>query len=698
MRAHASSFPQGRPSDGSATDSEPPFARPQEFEPSPDALPAGCGEFRSNCILESLAEGVLITDDQGSIEFANAAACQAFGIPDRSLVGRALGEWVGPDQVPRILELDWVKNRLGQTARTIEIRGPNPQPRVLEATITLHRSENGTAGRLMTFRDVTSKRRAAEQLHLTTAALNAAANAIIITSADGTIQWVNPAFSRLTGYDENETLGKKPRFLKSGLHDDAYYADMWKTLLEGRIWHGEFVNQRKDGSHYHEDVTITPVRDAAGTIAHFIAVKTDITERKLAERRLRESEELNRSVMDGLQHGVFRKDLQGRYIYINRHFCLSTGMCEAEILGRTDEELFPAEIARKHREGDQQLLADRQSILFQGQYVDSAGQIVDIETHKFLIRDQHGVPFAVQGVFWDITDRIKAERDRSNMEVQLRHAQKMESIGQLAAGIAHEINTPTQYVGDNIRFFEEAFTNLAKACSEYGEVLASARQGSVPPEMLDRVEGDLQRLDIPYLLGELPTAIQQALHGVGRVASIVRAMKEFSHPGAEEKALVDLHHCIENTITVARNEWKYVAEVVTHFDPDLPRVPCVAGEFNQVVLNLIVNAAQAIAEVVDKDSSSKGRITIATRRDGDHVEVSVRDTGTGIAEVHRRRIFDPFFTTKPVGKGSGQGLAIVHSVIVDKHHGSVRFETELGQGTTFFVRLPLNDPPPTPTP
>jgi signal transduction histidine kinase len=190
-------------------------------------------------------------------------------------------------------------------------------------------------------------------------------------------------------------------------------------------------------------------------------------------------------------------------------------------------------------------------------------------------------------------------------------------------------------------------------------------------------------------MAEVPQAIQQSLQGIGRVTTIVRAMKEFSHPGSEEKSDTDLNRAIETTITVARNEWKYVAEVVTDFDPALPLVRCLPGEINQVILNLIVNAAHAIADVVENNGKSKGTITIRTRSQGDRVEIRVSDTGTGIPETIRAKIFDPFFTTKGVGKGTGQGLAIAHSVIVDKHGGTISCETEVGKGTTFVIRLPL---------
>ncbi|HUT24114.1 MAG TPA: ATP-binding protein [Sumerlaeia bacterium] len=279
--------------------------------------------------------------------------------------------------------------------------------------------------------------------------------------------------------------------------------------------------------------------------------------------------------------------------------------------------------------------------------------------------------------------------ERRFLEAQLAQAQKLEAIGQLAAGIAHEINTPTQYVGDNTRFLQESFADLLGVLSKYDQLLSAARQGAVNEETVGQVEGAVKEADVGYLIEEIPKAIQESLEGVERVARIVRSMKEFSHPGGAEKAAVDINKAIENTLTVARNEWKYVADTVTEFDPDLPLVSCLPGDLNQVILNLIVNAAHAIADVVGDGSAGKGTIAIGTRRDGDWAEIRVRDTGPGIPESIRDKIFSPFFTTKEVGKGTGQGLAIAHSVVVDKHGGSIRFETQEGEGTTFIIRLPI---------
>ncbi len=284
-----------------------------------------------------------------------------------------------------------------------------------------------------------------------------------------------------------------------------------------------------------------------------------------------------------------------------------------------------------------------------------------------------------------ITDRT----ERKQLEGQLAQAQKLESIGQLAAGIAHEINTPTQYVGDNTRFLADSMTDLIAIADKCAELLDPEKRPRSWHERSAEIKASLDQLDIEYLRKEIPKAIEQSLDGVERVATIVRAMKDFSHPGAEGMEAADLNRTIESTITVARNEWKYVAEMITDFDPALPLVPCFVGEFNQVILNLVVNAAHAIADVVGRSTGKKGTITITTREDGDWVEICIGDTGTGISEEHRSKIFDHFFTTKEVGKGTGQGLAIAHAVVTEKHGGTIALETEMGKGTTFIIRLPI---------
>lgn len=290
--------------------------------------------------------------------------------------------------------------------------------------------------------------------------------------------------------------------------------------------------------------------------------------------------------------------------------------------------------------------------------------------------NDQGQPLMLVGVDFDVSE-IK------ELQSQLAQAQKLESVGQLAAGIAHEINTPIQYIGDNAKFLEDSFRDLiALSISDRDDGRqATAREGAT------RVRGRGEAI-LEYLRAEVPKALTQLLEGVDQVARIVRAMKEFSHPGPVDFTAIDINRAIESTVLVSRNEWKYVAELTTALDPNLPPVQCVSGEFNQVMLNLIVNAAHAISDVV-KDSGRKGAIHISTQHHAGIAEIRISDTGGGIPLSIQSKVFDPFFTTKPVGKGTGQGLAIAHAVIVQKHKGALTFESEPGQGTTFLIRLPL---------
>jgi PAS domain S-box-containing protein len=281
-----------------------------------------------------------------------------------------------------------------------------------------------------------------------------------------------------------------------------------------------------------------------------------------------------------------------------------------------------------------------------------------------------------EGCVTDISMLKQTLEERDRLEDNLRQAQKLEAIGQLAAGIAHEINTPTQYVGDNLRFLKESFGELDSLLEQLVESGGATARAA------------LAEADFDYLKEEIPRALNQSLEGVDRVAKIVRAMKEFSHP-AREKTATDLNRAIQSTITVASNEWKYVAEMEMDLDAELPAVHCSPAEFNQVVLNMVVNAAHAIADVVGDGGKGKGRIRVRTRADSDWAVVEISDTGSGMPAHIQQRIFDPFFTTKEVGKGTGQGLAIAHNVIVDKHGGTIKVSSAPGAGTTFTIRLPI---------
>jgi signal transduction histidine kinase len=292
-------------------------------------------------------------------------------------------------------------------------------------------------------------------------------------------------------------------------------------------------------------------------------------------------------------------------------------------------------------------------------------------------------PEALARVARNAVDRHRIASAALAQEREVAHERKLQAVGQLASGIAHEINTPTQYVSDNVRFLQRGVTTLLAVAEEVERALpAWSGDGA------ERLRSLMAQADIAYLAEEMPAALEQSLEGLNRIARIVSAMREFSHPASTSQEPADINAALRSTALVASSEWKYVAELHLQLDPHLPQVTCFIGDLNQVFLNLIVNAAHAIADA-RRDPGALGSIDVTTSSLGDWVEIRISDTGTGIPERHRHRLFEAFFTTKDLGKGTGQGLAIAYDVVVNKHGGEIRCESEEGQGATFIVRLPV---------
>jgi len=645
-------------------------------------------ENRHRELLNSQDDGVGTTDAAQVFIFANPALGKILGVPVDQLIGRSWKEFLCEDQ-RKILDQQLQLRKAGKkSSYEVEVTAADGETRQvrIEATPKLDAAGH-YCGTFAVFRDITERKRTEAKLHLQTSALTTTVNGIVICDAVGRILWVNPAFTKLTGYSAEEVVGKTPALLKSGVHRPEFYGDLWKTITSGKTWHGELVNRRKDGSTYYEEMTITPVLDERGTIQNFVAVKQDISRRKRDEEQLRAREDAFRALADNVPDAVARIDREFRFAYGNRALAADIGREPAEFLGKTGAEL-DLPVPERWSEEFGKVLATGLPGTFEFSWEGPEGTCYR-ESRLVPEFSPAGEVEFVLALTRDVTEQKKLERERQVMDLQLRQAQKMEAVGQLAAGIAHEINTPTQYVGDNTQFLKEAFGNLTTALKDYTQLIAAAKQNAVTPELIARAEQVLAACDLDYHIEQIPAAINETLEGVARVSKIVRAMKEFSHPGGKEKSAADINKAIDSTTTVARNEWKYVADVVLDLDSTLPPVPCFISEFNQAILNLVVNAAHAIGDAIRDHKGKKGTITIRTRREGDCAEVRVSDTGTGIPEAHRHRIFEPFFTTKAVGKGTGQGLTVVYGSIVKKHGGTVTFETETGKGTTFIVRLPL---------
>jgi len=295
----------------------------------------------------------------------------------------------------------------------------------------------------------------------------------------------------------------------------------------------------------------------------------------------------------------------------------------------------------------------------------------------------------LQATVRDISEMKKNEKERLILQKELNHAQKLESIGTLAAGVAHEINTPIQFIANNTGFIKKATEKLLTLVSEYRSLLSQCSPGEDTNKTIEEAKKMEKQAKFSFFKAEIPRALSQSEEGLERVTNIVKAMKDFSHMGNEEMSLEDINKAIESTITISKNEWKYVAELNTDLDPNLPMVNCFVGDIKQVILNLVVNASHAIKDALEDSKEKMGTITIRTYTENSSIFIKISDTGTGIPETARDKVFDHFFTTKEVGKGTGQGLSMAYQTIVEKHKGNISFETEMGKGTTFIIQLPV---------
>jgi len=517
---------------------------------------------------------------------------------------------------------------------------------------------------------------------------DSAQDAIIMMNPEGKIEFWNKAAEKIFGYSSKEALGQNLHRLIAPEHFHMPHDKAFETFkITGQ---GKAVGKTLELSAKTKDNKVIPVELSLSALKirkkwHAVGIIRDITDRKQAEKELKEAHVKATQLLASISSIIVALDMEDRVVEWNQCAENSFSLTRNQVIGKKLSECpIDWDIKKVLREID---------------FCKTSGQKGNLDDTRLTLQNKEerllGISFnpvlGLSGKIRGVLIHASDITNRRHLESQLAQAQKLESIGQLAAGIAHEINTPTQYVGDNTRFLKEAFEDTNRALKSYDQLFNAVKKNAVSDHLIQEVEKVVQKTDLIYLMEEIPTAIEQTLEGLARVTKIIRSMKEFSHPGADEKTTVDINSALENTITVARNEWKYVADVKIDFEANLPLVACLPGELNQVFLNIIINAAHAISDASEDGSGKKGIITAATRSNRNSVEIRISDTGRGIPEAIQPRIFDPFFTTKEVGRGTGQGLAISHTVIVEKHGGSINFETEIGKGTTFIIQLPIQN-------
>jgi two-component system, NtrC family, sensor kinase len=402
----------------------------------------------------------------------------------------------------------------------------------------------------------------------------------------------------------------------------------------------------------------------------------EIATRHEVEAAKSRSEQLFRSIAENSADLIAVVDQSGHRIYNNPTY--------ERLLGYTREELKETISFQQIHPEDRPRVTQAAQLALEtgiGHIVEyrmqrKDGTYVSLESHGSFIRDSHGEIEAFVISARDVSDR------RTAMQTE-----KLSAIGQLAAGVAHELNTPVQYISDNITFLSDAWKKVDEVmalatAAVHAPVASSSLPSAAPP-------GAALPEDWGWLRQEVPKAIAQSIEGIRRMSKILGAMRRFSHTGGGERELVDLNEALDATLTVAQNHIKHIADVQTAYQPNLPLVECYCDEMNQVFLNLIVNASHAIRDASTQPSRERGKLVIRTRQIDQDVQIEVEDNGTGIPVSARPRVFDPFYTTKQVGEGTGQGLAICYQIVAQKHHGRIWFDTEINKGTTFFVRIPL---------
>jgi two-component system, NtrC family, sensor kinase len=496
----------------------------------------------------------------------------------------------------------------------------------------------------------------------------------------------------MSGYEAEACQGRRRQDLIPGpFRRSVTFTQFSEALSSGHAADVQFPTQTKDGRSYWAHVQVQPIV-ADGRLLRFVIVERDVTAQRGAEEQLRaairratlladeiRSEKVLLSeVLGSIPHLVYWKDAGLRYAGMNPAFVTFRGLSGPDdAMERTEAELTAVDELSK-------VLAVLEPVVLSTGLPAENQQVVltvaDRPACSLMLSvlpqiDDQGQVCGVIGVAADITHVTVLEQ-------QLAQATRLESIGQLAAGIAHEINTPIQYVADNTRFVDESFEGVLAVVRAADDLVADQSPAGL------RLRAALAALDVDFLAAEIPHALSQSQEGLERVTEIVRAMKDFSHPG-QGRVATDLNRAVDSTVQVSRNEWRYVAELELDLDPHLGQVPCFEGPLKQVLLGLVVNAAQAIDAERDRAGSQQlGKIRIQTRRLEDGVQITVTDDGPGMDDQVQRKIFDPFFTTKAVGKGTGQGLSMAYAVIVQKHGGTLTVSSVPGTGSTFTVYLP----------
>jgi PAS domain S-box-containing protein len=595
-------------------------------------------------VLEGMSDPVFVKDAEGRYLLINAASAAVFGRDRSEVIGTSPTDQFAGDAGRRVRESDSRVMREGVPSTEEETLPTAGGERTFLVSKAPYRDAAGRViGVIGVAKDITDRKRADATIQRLLTAVEQSPAAVVITNVAGEIEYVNRKFSEITGHAQANVIGRNPRFLKSGLTPLPVYQDLWNTILSGSVWHGEFQNRRKNHALYWNRATISPVKDATGTVTHFVAIQEDVTEQKRAAEALLESEARYRAVADATFDGILLSR-NGTILDANRGITEIFGFQRDDILGRMLDQF----VAPESRIEVQRLFGATVEGVFEVVGLRKDGSKVRLEC---IVRNSthEGQPA-----------RLTALRDVSQrrlLEDQLRQSQKMEAVGRLAGGVAHDFN------------------NLLTVITSYSQLV-----------MEDMGAADPRRADL--------TEVQKAANGA---ATLTRQLLAFSRQQVLEPKVIDLDEVVAGAGKMLKRLIGEDIELVTALAPDLGAVKADPGQIEQVVMNLAVNARDAMPDggklTIETSNQELGQEYTEEHRlvpPGSYVLLSVSDTGTGMDEATQARLFEPFFTTKEQGKGTGLGLATVYG-IVKQSGGFIWVYSELGQGTTFKVYLPRVD-------
>jgi PAS domain S-box-containing protein len=620
-------------------------------------------EKKYRLLVEQSVDGIMIADQRWNIRFVNPAICRMLGYTSEELCQLNIAETGIPEERNKVArERQAVRDgSIVRYERAIRKKDGSCFP--VEVMV----GDLGDGRYQEIVRDITERKRSEHSLRLQGAALEAAANAITITDADGTILWFNSAFTALTGYTREEAFGRNQRILKSGKHDAAFYTGLWRTIKAGNVWHGELINCRKDGTEYTEEMTITPVRNDRGEISHFIAIKQDVTARSRTADEAQRRQDVLDAITNSAQEAILMMDPQGLVTFWNPSAERILGYAQNEAIGRNLHELIaPPRYQDAHQKAFPEFQRTGHGNAIGKQMELEArrkdGREVTVELSLSAVRIGGG--WHAVGVLRDVTERKCADEALRESNRQLQEAledlqaaqerimqqERLSALGTMASGIAHDFN------------------NSLTAILGSTELLLHL------PGQLDDKEKAIRHIMM------MNTAAQDASRVVDRLREFYRRREE-----QEAHIPVNINDIVGEAVTLTEPKWKVEAQarcIAVNVRTDMQEVPLVAGnaaELRAALTNLLFNAVDAMPR--------GGTITIRTYRDDGYVVLEIGDTGTGMTEEVRRRCLEPFFTTKGE-HGTGLGLSMVYGII-QRHQGTIDVESEISKGTTFIIHLPV---------